>query len=132
LRARHFQQIHFYVIFLHAWITIFGNFSYLREYVSLLKYGYNVRCKQFWPKRYRHSIFNTPIIFWHSCIGWISQCRSLNTIDGRFDNYTNWKSKTTGLRLEPVTIRNLARRPLGIVGTIKLNTCFEYINIKIV
>jgi len=62
LRARHFQQIHFSVIFLHAWITIFGSFSYLREYVSLLKYGKNVRCKQFWPKRYRHSIFKNVLV----------------------------------------------------------------------
>jgi len=31
-RATHFQQIHlFSVIFLHAWVTIFGSFSYLRE-----------------------------------------------------------------------------------------------------
>jgi len=39
LRARHFQQKHFSVIFLHALATIFDSFSYLREYVSLLKYG---------------------------------------------------------------------------------------------
>jgi len=57
LRARHFQQIHFFCNILHAWTTIFGSFSYLREYVSLLKYGLNIRCKQFWPKRYRSSIF---------------------------------------------------------------------------
>jgi len=48
--------IFFSVIFLHALISIFGSFYYLQEWVSLLKYGWNIRCKQFWPKRYRHSI----------------------------------------------------------------------------
>jgi len=33
-------------IFYHAWITTFGRLSYLGELVSLLKVGYNVRCKQ--------------------------------------------------------------------------------------
>jgi len=31
--------------------------KYFREYISLLKYCLNVRCKQFWPNRNRHSIF---------------------------------------------------------------------------
>jgi len=33
-----FNKLIFSVIFLHACITIFGSFSYLREYLSLLKY----------------------------------------------------------------------------------------------
>ena len=53
-----FNKYLFFCNILHAWTTIFGSFSYLPEYVSLLKYGLNIRCKQFWPKRYRASIFN--------------------------------------------------------------------------
>ena len=45
----------FSIIFLLACITIFGSFLYLQELVSLLKYGKDVRWKQFWPKRFRHS-----------------------------------------------------------------------------
>jgi len=45
-----FNKFIFSVLFLHARITTFGSVSYLREYVSLLKYGYNPRCKQFRPK----------------------------------------------------------------------------------
>ena len=52
-----FNKVIFSVIILQAWITLFGSFSYLMEQVSLLKYGSNVICKQFRPKRYRHNIF---------------------------------------------------------------------------
>jgi len=38
-KQTHFQQSHFSEIFLPAWITSVGSFSYLRDYVSLLKYG---------------------------------------------------------------------------------------------
>ena len=56
-----FKFFSFSVVFLHAWITILGSFFYLQEYVLLLKYGWNVKCKQYWPKRYRHSIFKAFI-----------------------------------------------------------------------
>jgi len=48
------------VICLHAWITIFSSFiyMYLRESIPLLKYGWNVRCKQFWPKKIQASLSN--------------------------------------------------------------------------
>jgi len=39
-----FNKLFFSVILLHTWIIIFDIFSYLREYVSLFKYGENVRC----------------------------------------------------------------------------------------
>ena len=43
-------------------MTIFGSFSYLWEKASLLKYGKNVRYKQFRPKRYRHGILRLHIM----------------------------------------------------------------------
>ena len=47
-RPHIFNKFIFSLICLHAQVTIFGSFSYLREYVLLLKP---------WPTRYRHSIF---------------------------------------------------------------------------
>ena len=34
-----FYEFIFFCYIVHAWITIFGSFSNLREYVTLLKYG---------------------------------------------------------------------------------------------
>jgi len=45
-----FNQVCFSVIFLHEWKTIFGSFACLPDENSLLQYGLNVRCKQFWSK----------------------------------------------------------------------------------
>ena len=55
-----FNQYIITVIFLHACLNIFDSF-FLREYVSLLKYGLNVRCKPFWPKIYRQGIFKISL-----------------------------------------------------------------------
>jgi len=53
-----FNKFVFSVIFLHAWITILGSFSY----ILFTGVGFTaqiwLKCKHFRPKRYRHSFFN--------------------------------------------------------------------------
>jgi len=62
-----FTNTFFSVIFLYAWITIFGSFFHINgSRFRCLNIVKNVRWKQFWPKRYRNSIFNKPVWRIHS------------------------------------------------------------------